>query len=112
MVKKITIFAALIAGLILLIHNVYHYPVNAGYDAVLHMRYAKIVSFEWRIPKYSETAENYNPPLFYLVSGLVGRVAGYLNRPGLFLPPLRLGNMRVFCFQSAVSFYGLRSLNI
>lgn len=62
-----------------MVNNAYHYPVNGGYDAALHLRYAKIISEEWRIPTFEETRENYNPPLFYIVSGLLVRGYSYLS---------------------------------
>ena len=65
LITKIIIGLGLITGLVLLIHNAIYYPVNGGYDAAFHMRYSKIISHEWRIPEYSETAEHYNPPLYY-----------------------------------------------
>jgi len=62
-----------------MVHNAYFYPINAGYDASLHLRYADIVSHQWRIPTFKESRENYNPPLFYLASGLTGRIAQNLT---------------------------------
>ena len=73
MVKKILVTIGLLAGLILVFHNAGAYPYNAGYDSGLHLKYAEIVSREWRIPTFAETRENYNPPLFYLISGLIGK---------------------------------------
>lgn len=79
MVKKIAdfikskyffIFGSVFA-LAILINNVFYYPVNAGYDAALHLRYADIISRDFRLPEMSETREGYNPPLFYLASGLI-----------------------------------------
>jgi 4-amino-4-deoxy-L-arabinose transferase-like glycosyltransferase len=75
MVKKIIIIISIIFSLGFMFRNAYHYPVNAGYDAWLHLRYANIVSHQWRIPTFQESRENYNPPLFYLISGLTGRIA-------------------------------------
>jgi len=77
MVKKIILAIVLIGSFVLVVHNASTYPYNAGYDAGLHLKYADIISQDWRIPTFAETRENYNPPLFYLVSGLVGRSFGY-----------------------------------
>lgn len=59
----------MLTATIIMVNNAYHYPVTAGYDALLHLKYAKIISQEGRIPGFEESRENYNPPLFYLVSG-------------------------------------------
>jgi len=62
-------------------HNAYFFTTDAGYDAMLHMRYSKIISHEFRIPSFQETRENYNPPAFYLISGLIGRIVStFLNQ--------------------------------
>jgi len=61
-----------------MINNAFYYPVNAGYDAALHLTYAKIISEELRLPTFIETRENYNPPLFYLISGLLIRFSSYV----------------------------------
>lgn len=67
-----------------MINNAFYYPVNAGYDAALHLTYAKIVSEELRLPTFIETRENYNPPLFYLISGLVIRLNSYFFKLNFF----------------------------
>jgi len=79
MIRKTIIYLVILVGLIFLFFNAYHYPVNAGYDFKLHSTYAKIISHEWRIPVFEETRENYNPPLFYLTSGLIGRLSSYIT---------------------------------
>lgn len=84
MVKKIILIIVIALGLGFMFHNAYFYPVTAGYDAWLHLRYADTVSHQWRIPTFEETRENYNPPLFYLVSGLTGRLAQKLTNQDYF----------------------------
>lgn len=79
MFKKIILSLILILSLVMMINNAYYYPVNGGYDAMLHLRYAKIISEEGRIPTFKETRENYNPPLFYLISGLTTRVYSHFT---------------------------------
>lgn len=71
MVKKIILIFVFLFGIFLMVNNAYHYPVTAGYDAKLHLNYAKIISNEWRLPELTETQEGYNPPLFYITSGLL-----------------------------------------
>lgn len=85
MVKKIIILLAIFAGFGLIVHNAYYYPVDEGYDAGLHMRYARIISHEWRFPTFQESRENYNPPLFYLTSGLIGRLASAITKKDFFI---------------------------
>lgn len=71
MVKKIIFPLGLILSLLIMFNNAVNYPVKSGYDGMAHLLYAKIISQQWRLPTFEETIENYNPPLFYLVSGLV-----------------------------------------
>jgi len=77
MYKKILLTLGLLVGLVLVFHNAGAYPYNAGYDSSLHLKYAEIVSREGRIPSFAETRENYNPPLFYLTSGLISQAFGF-----------------------------------
>lgn len=84
MVKKIIFILILILSVVMLTNNAFHYPVNGGYDANLHLRYAKIISEESRMPTFAETRENYNPPLFYLLSGWITRGYGYLTAQPFF----------------------------
>lgn len=59
---------------ILLLHNSWLYSIWGGYDKDLHMAYARILTFENRIPAYEETPESYNPPLFYFLSGRLAQL--------------------------------------
>ena len=79
MLKKIIIPIAILLGLGLMFKNAYHYPPTGGYDAKLHLNYSKIISHEYRFPTFKESRENYNPPLFYLTSGLVTRAVSQLT---------------------------------
>ena len=67
-----------------MVNNAYNYPVNGGYDSRAHLDYAKIISEQWRIPTFEETIENYNPPLFYLISGLVIKGFGQITNQEFF----------------------------
>ncbi|AKM79441.1 MAG: hypothetical protein UX85_C0006G0035 [Candidatus Beckwithbacteria bacterium GW2011_GWB1_47_15] len=58
----------------LFLHNAWLYSPFGGYDKSLHMAYAKILTFEHRIPTYEETPESYNPPTFYFMSGKLAQV--------------------------------------
>lgn len=78
-IKKIILVIGLVFGLFLLIHNSYYYDYFGGYNATVHMNYAKIISHEFRFPSFKESYENYNPPLFYLVSGLIGRFTSQIS---------------------------------
>jgi len=77
--KKLLILIVLVTSFGLILHNLYFYPITAGYDAWLHINYAKIISFNWRFPTLVETREAYNPPLFYLLSGLITRIVSYFT---------------------------------
>lgn len=72
--KKVIILLSVVLGLFLLIHNAIYYEYIGGYNSMAHMNYSKIVSHQYRFPTYQESYENYNPPLFHLVSGLIGRL--------------------------------------
>ncbi len=58
----------LLAGmLVVVLYNAFHYPSVAGYDAELHIRYARTLVTEWRIP--TELRNYYTPPGFFLLAG-------------------------------------------
>ena len=58
----------LIAGmLVVVVYNAFHYPSVAGYDAELHIQYARTLVTEWRIP--TELRNYYTPPGFFLLAG-------------------------------------------
>lgn len=75
MVKRFLMILGIGLGLFLLIHNAFYYEYVGGYNAPQHMEYAKIISGEFRFPTFQESYENYNPPLFHLVSGLMAKTA-------------------------------------
>ena len=68
--KIFFLFIGLSGGIYLLIHNISNYPVNLGYTFGFHASYLDVLMSDWRLPDLSETAVAYNPPLFYLTSGL------------------------------------------
>jgi hypothetical protein len=58
----------LIGGmLVVVVYNAFHYPSVAGYDAELHIQYARTLVTEWRIP--TELRNYYTPPGFFLLAG-------------------------------------------
>src|SRR3954463_12521241 len=59
---------ALIAGMaVVVVYNAFHYPSVAGYDAELHIQYARTLVTDWRIP--TELRNYYTPPGFFLLAG-------------------------------------------
>lgn len=79
MLKNLLIIFGIFAGLFLLIHNAYYYPYLGGYNSHQHIKYAKIISNEFRFPTYEESYENYNPPLFHLTAGLLAKLTSQLT---------------------------------
>jgi len=69
----------IVGGIFLLFHNISQYPTDIGYIFGLNARYAKILTSEWRFPSLSETVEAYNPPFFYLISGLFAQLISKLT---------------------------------
>lgn len=60
--------AVLIAVLtVVVVYNAFHYPSVSGYDAELHIQYARTLVTEWRIP--TELRNYYTPPGFFLLAG-------------------------------------------
>ena len=78
-VKQIFIILSTVAGIFLLIHNISQYPIDLGYTFGFHATYADILMSKWRLPNLSETAVAYNPPFFYLISGLFVRLVSKLS---------------------------------
>ncbi|MCL1955697.1 MAG: hypothetical protein FWF63_00110 [Fibromonadales bacterium] len=56
---------------------VYSYtgPLQNPYDVDAHLEYIKIVAEEKRIPKINEGWATYQPPLYYIVSAMVKKIA-------------------------------------
>lgn len=76
MLKKISLILILATTAIILFHNVSTYPITAGTDYWKRAIYAQIISHEFRFPTYQESSEVYDAPLFYFVSGWLGRAIG------------------------------------
>ena len=72
-IKPFLFVLSLIGGIYFLIHNISHYPTHLGYIWGLNTRYAEILTTQWRLPTITETVEAYNPPFFYLISGLFAK---------------------------------------
>lgn len=66
-------------GILFLAHNLVFFNSRSGYIYALHVKYAQIVSEQWRLPTIEETAKFYDPPLFFLVSGLFARAASWFS---------------------------------
>jgi len=77
--KKHIIWICLFFGAFLLISNAINYDYRGGYDSWAHIEYSKVISSKWRFPTKLESHETYNPPLFYLLSGIVVRFASFLT---------------------------------
>ncbi len=82
LLKKICIVLGLSAAIFFIFHNIYYYNLTLGYDFGYRASYAEIVSKEWRLPTLAETGVAYNPPLFYLVSGLFIRLVSSITGQG------------------------------
>lgn len=78
MAKKLLIISGLGLAVFYLIHNISHYPTHLGYIWGLNTRYAEILTTQWRLPSITETVEAYNPPFFYLISGLFAKIISQL----------------------------------
>jgi hypothetical protein len=69
------------------VHNAFHYPAVAGYDAASDIEYARTLVTDWRIP--SELRNYYTPPGFFLVAGALLELG---DRIGMF-DPAQLGQL-------------------
>lgn len=58
----------------LFLHNAWFYSPLKGFDAGIHTIYTNIITFEHRIPTPKDTAESYNPPTFYWLSGQLAKL--------------------------------------
>ena len=72
--NKIVTYLILIFFGGIFLSNSWNFSPWGGYDKDLHFAYAKILTFEKRIPTYDETPESYNPPPFYYLSGKLAQV--------------------------------------
>ena len=60
--------AVLVAVLaVIVVYNAFHYPSVSGFDAEIHIQYARTLVTEWRIP--TELRNYYTPPGFFLLAG-------------------------------------------
>ncbi|MEK7513680.1 MAG: hypothetical protein AAB580_02225 [Patescibacteria group bacterium] len=77
--RKFFLILGLCLAVFFLAHNLYFFPNRSGYIFALHVKYTQIISEQWRYPTIDETAKFYDPPLFFLISGLFTRVTSYLS---------------------------------
>lgn len=78
-IKHFLLFLGLIGGFYLLFHNVYFYPAKGAYDFNIHADYSTILVNQWRLPSLAESRMAYNPPLFYLLSGLLAKLINLIS---------------------------------
>jgi len=78
LIIKIIIGFGLITGLVFLIHNLTAYPFYRGYNYGDLVHYSEIITKEWRLPNVQETPKFYDPPAFYIISGLFIRLVSFL----------------------------------
>jgi hypothetical protein len=71
--RRVAFGFGLVAGLVIL-WNTVTYPSGAGYDAASHQQYADFVANHLRLPRESDTAEYYSPPLYYGIAGGLTRL--------------------------------------
>lgn len=83
-VKRLLLILAIILGIFFLAHNLFFFHNRSGYIFSLHAKYAQVISEQWRLPNIDETAKFYDPPLFFLVSGLFTRAASYFSGQDFF----------------------------
>jgi len=78
--KKEIIFGFLIGlGLLLYLHNYLVYPPTRGLDSVDHIAYIQYIVDNRSIPAASEGLQMYQPPLYYLLSGLLYGVGNFFG---------------------------------
>jgi hypothetical protein len=83
--------AAVLAGeAALLAWNAWRFDWLRGYDAFANDLYATIVATDLRLPSAAETGVWHTPPLWFLLAGMLRRLAGaagweHLERPGQLL---------------------------
>lgn len=86
----ITITLSLAAILFIGGWNAAKYPITLGYDYNSNANYMHVLLDEHRLPRFEETAEANQPPLYYLVGGLAARaghvVFGWHEEPTMDLP--------------------------
>jgi dolichyl-phosphate-mannose-protein mannosyltransferase len=80
--KKLLLCLSIFASIFLVVHNINQYPTDQGYIFGLHTKYADIITSQWRLPTLTETAVAYNPPLFYVISGLFTRIINQITQQG------------------------------
>jgi len=77
--NRILLITVIAFGIFFLIRNLVSYPSSRGYVYTLHVKYGEIISNQWRFPTLEETDKFYDPPLFFLVSGLFTRAASFIS---------------------------------
>ena len=83
-IKRWLSILVIILGIFFLAHNLFFFESRSGYIYSLHVKYAQVISEQWRYPTIDETAKFYDPPLFFLISGLFTRAASYLSGKDFF----------------------------
>ncbi|MDR2583636.1 MAG: hypothetical protein LBC75_09170 [Fibromonadaceae bacterium] len=73
--KLIAISIILLGIIARLVVYSYTGPMQNPYDIDAHLEYIKIVAEEKRIPKINEGWATYQPPLYYIVSAMVKKIA-------------------------------------
>jgi len=77
--NRIFLTIGIILSIFFLIHNLVSYPSSRGYVYSLHVKYAEVISHEWRLPTFEETQKVYDPPLFFILSGLFTRLTSQIS---------------------------------
>lgn len=83
-IKRWLSILVVILGVFFLAHNLFFFNSRSGYIYSLHVKYAQVISEQWRYPTIDETAKFYDPPLFFFISGSFTRVASYFSGKDFF----------------------------
>lgn len=60
--------------------NLFHYPVDMGFDAEGNWEYIAMLLQDWRLPAPGEGWSTAHPPLFYYAAAAVGRLLGQADQ--------------------------------
>jgi hypothetical protein len=85
--------AALLAGIALRVSMARTYDPRTGFDFAAHWGYVQSIAERGELPPWDVSAESYQPPLYYVLAGLLGRAGldvGGLAWLGALLGTLRL----------------------
>lgn len=66
------LWAAVLAVLVMRLHNAFAFPVESGYDFVGHLQAVRVVAAEGRLPVPTDGWAGYHPPLYYVLAGVLG----------------------------------------